>query len=71
VTHAQIRDTINAVLGAVPFEPPVDVMYCGALRDALRPALPDASIDVFHRFVELTVDIVTPTAHVRVVTPLV
>lgn len=55
MTHEEVQTAIETALGTVVFEPPVSVEYCAAVRDVLRPALPGATLDVFHRHRELEV----------------
>lgn len=55
MTHAEVRSHVEAVLGSVPFMPPVTVAYCTTVRDELRKRLPDAKLEAYHRIRELVV----------------
>lgn len=71
MTPSEVRSAIEAAIGAVPFEPPVSLEYCAAVRDVLRAALPGAHIDAYHRFVELVVEVHLGDLRCLVATPLV
>lgn len=68
-----MRVAIEETLGEVPFESPVSVTYCTAVRDALRERLPvGAVLDVCHRKgVELYVEARLEKRRCRVTIPLV
>lgn len=67
----RVREAVESALGSVPFDPPISVEYCAAVRDAIRAALPSASIDVFHRLTELVVDVRVGDVTYATVVPLV
>lgn len=54
VTPAELHAAIEATLGEVPC-PAVDVVYCVAVRDALRARLPSATLDVYFTTTAFTV----------------
>lgn len=71
MTHAEIQELVEGALATVPFNPPVDVAYCTAVRDELRKALPKATLEVFHRHREFVVDVRIGAVVCKVTLPLV
>lgn len=68
----ELQNAIETAIGEVAFDPPISPDYCEAVMTALRPKLPKGSlIDVYHRNVELVVDVRAPESAYVLTLPLV
>jgi hypothetical protein len=67
---AIMRTAVDEVLGAVPFELPIQLSYCEAVMERLKVRLPNAGIDVYHRYVDLVVRVDQGNARYELVLPI-
>lgn len=65
MTVELMRNAIQETLNVVPFTG-LNVAYCTAVRDALRPKMPGAQVDVYFRPRELTVETWLGSMHANV-----
>jgi hypothetical protein len=55
-TPAVLRDAIESVLGAIPFEGEITIAYCMRVKQELNARLPGAACECYRRGKSLVVD---------------
>jgi hypothetical protein len=55
--RSEIFDAVHAVVGPIWFQQPLTVEDMATIRDALRPRLPGELVEVYHRLVDVVVQV--------------